>query len=255
MQSLINENQSQALVEFGFRVAVPLFRAIGEDADHLATGTFVAVGEKCILLTARHILEECDAEQIAIATSPEGSGLRTLGNLLIHKPIDVPGTEIDIVGIEILDERTIDIVRAGWRIVDMAIGGEASASEAVVLIGFPSATLSRANMKIMGRPTSIITALEQNIPSDAEPPISPTLDLFLKLPREAIDPAGDIVGIPPICGMSGCGIWQSREPADKTLWTPDRELRLVGVQSSARKGQYFRGKRWAYIQNLLGQIH
>lgn len=103
MQSVIKEHQAWALDDFGFRVAVPLYCAIGEDADHLATGTFVAVGEKCILLTAQHILDQCEAERIAIATSPEGSGLQTLGNLLIHRPIDLPGTEIDIVGIEILD--------------------------------------------------------------------------------------------------------------------------------------------------------
>jgi hypothetical protein len=30
-------------------------------------------------------------------------------------------------------------------------------------------------------------------------------------------------------------------------------MRLVGVQSSARTGSYFRGKGWAYIRNLLEQ--
>lgn len=70
MKSAISDLQQQALDTFRFRAAVPLFRAIGEDADHLATGTFVAVGEKCILLTARHILDDCEPEQIAIALSP-----------------------------------------------------------------------------------------------------------------------------------------------------------------------------------------
>lgn len=254
MESVINEHQRQALDTLGFRAAVPLFCAIGEDADHLATGTFIAVGDKCVLLTARHILDTCEPEQIAIATSPEGSGLQTLGNLVIHKPIDHPGTEIDIVGIEIVDRETIDIIKAGWRVVNIAIGGEADAGGELVLIGYPSATLNKKDMQIVGRPTGIVTALMDDVPANATLPVDPTLDLFLQLPRKAIATAGAIVDIPPIHGMSGCAIWQLREIADGEFWSPDRALRLVGVQSTARSGSYCRGKRWAYIRNLLKQV-
>lgn len=254
MKSVINAHQKQALDILGFRAAVPLFHVLGEEADHLATGTFVAVGEKRILLTARHILDNCKPEQIAIPLSPEGSGLRTLGNLLVHKPRDLPGTDIDIVGTEILDRQTIEIVEAGWRVVDVAIGGEVDPSGELMLIGFPSATLNKKEMRITGRPTGIITALMHDIPVGAIPPAEPTLDLFLQLPRDAIGPAGAIIDIPPIGGMSGCAIWQMRETGDGELWSPDRALRLVGIQSSARAGSYFRGERWAYIRNLLALV-
>jgi hypothetical protein len=136
MESVIKQHQRQALANFSFRAAVPLFRAFGEDADHLATGTFVAVGEKRILLTARHILDRLDPKDIAIARSSEGSELQTLGNLIIHRPVDQPGTEIDIVGIEILDRETISIIEAGWRTVEMAIGDEADASGELNRPGF-----------------------------------------------------------------------------------------------------------------------
>lgn len=254
MEAVISEHQRQALDTFGFRAAVPLFRAIGKDADHLATGTFVAVGEKLILLTARHILDQSAPEHIAITETPEGSGLRTLGNLLIHKPIDLPDTDIDIVGIEVQDQETIDIIQAGWRVVHMAIGAEADASGEVVLIGYPSATLDKKDMRITGRPTGIVSALMGDIPANATPPSNATLDLFIQLPRKAIAKAGAVVDIPPIHGMSGCPIWQLRDTADGELWYPDRALRLVGVQSSARPGSYIRGKRWAYIHHLLENV-
>jgi hypothetical protein len=254
VEAVIGEHQQQALETFGFRAAVPLFRAIGEDADHLATGTFVAVGEKLILLTARHILDQSAPEDIAIPETPEGSVLRTLGNLLIHKPIDVPETEIDIVGIEIQDQETIDIIEAGWRVVHMAIGAEADANGEVVLIGYPSATLDKKDMRITGRPTGIVTALIGGIPANATPPTNATLDLFLRLPRKAIATAGAVVDIPPIHGMSGCAIWQLLDTGNGELWYPDCALRLVGIQSSARPGSYIRGKRWAYIHHLLENV-
>ena len=254
VEAVISEHQRQALDTFGFPAAVPLFRAIGEDADHLATGTFVAVGEKLILLTARHILDQSAPEHIAIAETPEGSGLRTLGNLLIHKPIDLPDTEIDIVGIEVQDQETIDIIECGWRVVHIAIGDEADANGEVVLIGYPSATLDRKDMRITGRPSGIVTALLGDIPVNSAPPVNTTLDVFLQLPRKAIAKGGAIVDIPPIQGMSGCAIWQLRETTDGELWSPDRALRLVGIQSSALSGSYFRGKRWAYIHHLLENV-
>lgn len=253
VQSEINEHQQQALDTFGFRASVPIFCAIGEDADHLATGTFIAVGEKRILLTARHILDICEPERIAIATSPEGSTLRTRGNIIVHKPIDLSDADIDVVGFEIQDQEMIDIVEAGWRVVDMAIGDAVHAGSELVLIGYPSATLNKKDMRIIGRPTGIVTALTDDIPIDAMPPADPMLDLFLKLPREAIAQDGTVVDIPPIGGMSGCAIWQMREMAENELWSPDRALRLVGIQSSVRPGSYFRGKHWAFILNLLEQ--
>jgi hypothetical protein len=86
MEQEIGEMQREALDQFGFRSAVPLFRRIGEAADHLATGIFITVGCRLFLLTARHIFDKCGPEDVAIATSPEGSALRTLGNLIVHKP-------------------------------------------------------------------------------------------------------------------------------------------------------------------------
>jgi hypothetical protein len=254
VESVINQHQRQALDTFGFRAAVPLFRAISEDADHLATGTFVAVGGKLVLLTARHILERSAPEHIAIAKSPEGSELRTLGNLLIHKPIDLPHTDIDILVIEIQDQDTIDIIKAGWRVVPMSIGDNVDASGEVVLIGFPSATLNRKEMQITGRPNGIITALMGDTPVDSTPVANAALDLFLQLPRQAIAIDGAVINIPPIGGMSGCAIWQFREIADGELWSPDRALRLVGIQSSAKPGSYLRGKHWAYIRHILENV-
>jgi len=109
-------------------------------------------------------------------------------------------------------------------------------------------------MRIMGRPTGIITSLMHDTPANAMLPVDLALDLFLELPRQAIITVGTTIDIPPIGGMSGCAIWQLRDTADDKLWSPDRALRLVGVQSSAKPGNYFRGKPWTYIHNLLKQV-
>lgn len=251
---MIDELRQQALEQFGFHTAVPLFRAIGDDADHLGTGTFIAVEDKCILLTARHNLDNCKPEDVAIAASPEGPGLHTLGRCVIHKPIDLPDTDIDIVAIEILEHETIDIVKAGWRLVDIATGDNANASDEIVLVGYPSATFSRAEIGIVGSPIAITTNLLKNVPPDARRPVSATLDLFLGLPSTGIDAKGATATVPSIRGMSGSAIWQYREPAESDLWSPDRALRLVGVQCAALQGRYIRGKSWAFVSKMLDVV-
>lgn len=251
MKERISEIQQQALDTFWLHTTVPLFRAIGEDADHLATGTFVAVGQKLILLTARHILDSCKPEDIAIAETPNGLSLRTLGKILIHKPNDLHDTEIDILGIEVHDQEIIDIIKAGWRVVDITMGAEPDSASEVMLIGYPSATLKKMDMRITGRPTKINSALLDDIPSNPTPPTNPALDMFLQFSRTAVAMGDKIVDTPPIKGMSGCAIWQLSKTVDGELWSPDHALRLVGIQSSVRPGSYFRGKRWAYIRLLL----
>ena len=253
MEQEISEKQREALDQFGFRSAVPLFRRTDESADHLATGIFIAVGCRVFLLTARHILDKCKPEDVAIATSPEGSALQTLGNLVVHKPIDVPGADIDIVAIELLDDETKRIIYDGWRVIDPSMGGDAYGTGELVLIGYPSETLKMEGINIKGGPTGIITAPLALTPSNANPTANPALDFFLQLPRRAVVVGGQVVEIPAIQGMSGCAIWELREVAEGALWSPDRALRFVGIQSSAKPGHYFRGKRWSFVKAMLDQ--
>ena len=91
MQTEIDENVKKAIEDFGFRSSVPIFKAIeGDDADHLATGTFIRSQDKLFLLTARHILDDCNPGDHAIARSPGGSRLQTLGISDAFRPVDDP---------------------------------------------------------------------------------------------------------------------------------------------------------------------
>jgi hypothetical protein len=104
-----------------------------------------------------------------------------------------------------------------------------------------------------GCPTGIITAPLAPMPSNANPAANPALDLFLQLPRDAVIAGGEVVEIPAIQGMSGCAIWELREVAEGALWSADRALRFIGIQSSAKPGRYFRGKKWSFVKAMLDQ--
>ncbi len=254
MQTEIDNQIKRAIEDFGFRSSVPIFKAIEEDdADHLATGTFISCQNRLFLLTARHILDDCNPADLAIATSPEGSSLQTLGISNVFKPVDDPSVDIDILCIEIKEPEVHTIVRQGWRAVDISIGKDPELDEDVLLVGYPSATLKKDGMKLSGKPTSYRTSVMATAPQSARQPVSAQLDLFLALDREGVSFSGDRFCSPAIGGMSGCAIWQFTKVQNTELWTPDRALRLVGIQASALHGQFFRGKQWRYIKHVITQ--
>lgn len=127
----------------------------------------------------------------------------------------------------------------------MAIGDDPDASGKVVLVGYPSATLDKEDLRITGRPTAIMTASMDKVPANSTPPVNPTLDLFLQLSRRAIDEAGEIVDIPRIHGMSGCAIWQLRENDGR---------RVVVARSCAAPGwnPVLRNARQLFSRQALG---
>ncbi|MCZ8195751.1 MAG: hypothetical protein ACK5SF_08625 [Hyphomonadaceae bacterium] len=254
MDSAINEQQKLAIDNFLLKAAVPLFYENDEGVDHLATGTFIALGSKCILLTARHILEKCKLDQIAIPSSPHGPDLRTLGKLQAVIPNDQYGEEIDILCIEVQDQEVINYVKHGWLLLQSSLGRDEITDNEVMLVGFPSATMSVAGTTFTGKPISINTQPIKGCPDNAKPPVNLDLDLFLEFPKEAVISTSQIVGLPLMGGMSGCAIWQTQPTLENKIWSPESTLRLVGIQSSVRSGSYFRGKRWRYIESLLQQI-
>ncbi|KAB2674217.1 hypothetical protein F9K85_17780 [Brucella tritici] len=254
MHTDIDNNIKKAIEDFGFRSSVPIFKAIeGDDADHLATGTFIRSQDRLFLLTARHILDDCNPADLAIARAPEGSRLQTLGISNVFKPIDDSSVDVDILCIEIKEPEVHTIVNEGWRAVDIAIGKDPELHEDVLLVGYPSATLKKDGMKLSGKPTSYRTSVMETIPLGARQPVKDGLDIFLALDREGVSFSGERFCSPAIGGMSGCAIWQFADVQDAELWTPDRALRLVGIQASASPGQFFRGKQWRYIEQLICQ--
>lgn len=80
----------------------------------------------------------------------------------------------------------------------------------------------------------------------------PTSDRFFYLQKEGQLLDGSLREIPNLQGMSGASLWASSEPAE--LWTPSKALKVVAVQSSFKRGEWFRCTDWAAIIHLFRRI-
>ena len=122
-----------------------------------------------------------------------------------------------------------------------------------MLCGYPSQRAWRTKGAIGGSLLTVFTQRMPDIPQEAALPVHPALDSFFFYPAEAPTLDGKMVEMPHLGGTSGASVWEYREPVNDAFWAPARVLRAVGVQSSFRKGRYFRVKSWAAVLKMLRQ--
>ena len=243
----IDPEVMRAVERFSANVTIPvLYDDPNKDLDQIGTSTLFNLDDRFFLVTAGHLFEDRDRERFAIPT-PTTTRVHTLGRYNLLQPdTDL----IDIAVLELLEEQTIERARAGWRALILENLGDASAKGIFALSGYPSERARRIGGLIGG---SLVTAYSERIPipADADPPASPQLYLFFHYDLKAIDINGNVIAAPHLGGASGCSIWEYHEPAGMKFWTPEQCLKMVGVQSSFRKGRYFRAKCTAALLKIL----
>ena len=72
----------------------------------------------------------------------------------------------------------------------------------------------------------------------------PTVDQFYRLRSAVGQIDGSVSAIPRLNGLSGASIWSYVTPGASLLWDRSTVLRIMGVQSTARHNEWFRGVDW-----------
>jgi hypothetical protein len=244
-------------------VTVPMF--VEHDGGHViqGTGTLLRVKGELLLVTAAHVL--ADERGNAIHTwCPTTAGGRLLFEKLRGKFVLSAGGEFDLdVGIMRLAPRTA-IALAGWTALGLSnlLNSAARVSDGVVEIddlfimrGFPRETIDlKANPLALRRPTTVLTH-HYDGSTDAFPFTFDTrLHLLLYSDPVGWDFETNRPGRPPrLSGISGCSVW-CWNPRQEGLWTPERALRVIGVQvgvDMSDKRRWIRATLWNAVAGLL----
>jgi hypothetical protein len=240
----------RAVEQFTAHVTIPVLYDDPAAANQIGTGTLFTVDRRLFLVTARHLFDNQDLTRFSIPAPPDPQ-LHTLGEFNLLRPTE---EVIDVAVLELKANTTINRLTSGWwRPLTLENVAPASQQGLFALCGYPSERAVVRGGLIGG---SLITAYTERvlpIPPEAEPPIIPNLDLFFHYDAQAIDLKGKAIATPHLGGCSGASIWEYREPKGILFWTPEQCLHIVGVQSSFRRGRYFRGKSWAAVLEVLRQ--
>jgi hypothetical protein len=253
----LDKELRDALGAFMASVCIPiLYDNETKGTHHIGTGTLFMLDDRLFLVTAGHLFDDFDLqhdqERLGRFAFPSRH-TRQLWSLGPYNLLRPKEKQFDVAALELHEPATIDRAKASWRILTLANTANAAPSGLFVLCGFPEVRERQVGGAITGDRMTVFTT-RIPIPDDADEPVHPAVDLFFAYDKEGIDVVTR-TPIPalPLQGCSGASIWQYQEPTPSVLWTPERSLKIVGVQCAYRRGQYFRAINWAAVLEIMRQ--
>lgn len=251
---LLTRIEATALEQYMLARTVPIVSTQSVDGFPvlLGTSTLIDIAGVLYLVTADHLFEDgIDLKQLAIPTNPRSAELWTIGSFTrcaIHD------RDLDIAAIQIESADTEHRLRAGWKVLPIDMIDSPSQSGRFALCGYPADLTRRTDDFLVGKLLTIYTDRLHQVPSDADRPVHPEVDLFFLCDDSAENLFGAKAELPRLQGTSGSSVWEIKEPAPGQPWLPESVLRVVGINSSYRKGRYFRSKNWWLSAEMLSKV-
>lgn len=250
---MLDEIEVAAIQSFTLSVTVPILLDLPNGAVQLlATGTLFRVGGRHLIVTARHVFDNVNAETMAFPAAPKGGDAYTLGKFTIFKPEE---EHVDVAVMRLESPDVIEMLSKSWHFLSLeniARPFENAPDETFFVAGYPDVMTKMVGAKLHG---NFVTAYSQrlpDIPKWATEPVVPELDLFFDYGEKAKRVGGGEIDSPALPGVSGASIWQIGSVDG--IWTPESAIRVVGVQSAYKPSEYFRAKSWWAVAKILEQI-
>jgi hypothetical protein len=231
--------------------------------DSYGSGALIESNGNVLFATARHNLfcsdqtTRRDLKRLAIPIPDryvpyKKHIVKTLGTFDVLEPVNSAGQDIDIALLHLKDQNLIDALRRSWKVVDRSKAAVASPQGRFVLSGYPSDRVRVTSQGLGGLLNTIHTERMTQAPQNAAQPVHADYDLFFHYDLDATDLEGNAVKTPHVPGMSGSVVWELHDIGD-SVWTPDKALRMVAIQTSWMKGNFARAKSWMYVEHILNQ--
>lgn len=253
MAGKVSREHQLAVGEFLKRVVVPLIYELPDGrVDQVGTCTLLREQEHVFLITARHTFTDRNRDSFVIPENPlRGDFVRLSFEFLTL--VDPPNQDIDLAVLKLTSAQAVQQLDVEWRFLTRANTAAASPQGTFLISGYPSSRAKIVGQAIGGSLNTIYTERMATTPTAAASPVDPGLDMFFHYDQDAEGLDGQPVSTPDLPGVSGSSIWEYSEVAEG-LWTPERALKIVGVETSWRRGEYARGKAWRYVQHILDNL-
>ena len=248
--SEMTDHMLKAIREYVKLRTVPIIVPVAETIDQVGTGTFLRVGDRLFLITAKHVVDDYSADKLAVPSNPiRDPDPRTLGKI---KVTSAKQDFVDVAVIELLEDDAIPRVSKGWGLITLDDVALASEDGEFALCGYPSRAGIRPKQHLIGSTLLAFNTYRlESDPPDADRPVHKDLDLFFRYDVKA-ESDGGVIDTPHLGGCSGCSIWEWHEVPEHEVWSADKAFKVVAVQSRMAKDfSYFRAKSWTYVHQLL----
>lgn len=246
---MISLEEAAAVERFALNSTIPIIYDHDDDAGLLGTGTLFKIGGHSLVVTAGHLFDDkrLDLSNLAYPLTPIKSELFTFGDLELYRP-DIPS--IDIAVLDLKSENTISRLNSGWQFLSIENVAPPSNQGTFFLSGYPAQHTKNIGSWLSGRFAIVYTERIPHIPDSAAKPVDATLDLFFTYGKEAETLDGKTITTPELPGTSGGSVWEYKVPQE-ALWTAERSVKVVGVQSAYIHSEYFRANSWWAVARVI----
>lgn len=239
-----------AIQRFLTSCTVPLIYQTDDGAIVEGTGFFYRHGSAKLLITAAHVFVGHDVNRFGIPERPGGNAfVWHLGAAMLHHP--VKHEQHDVAVVQLHDGDLARAAEAGWFFFgDSNVATEPLGATDYVIAGYPTKTVAERDGQL------VPTALTQIYTRTYDGPVDDSrseFDLLLSYGRQASGLFGGLKSTPELGGISGAAVLAvSRAPSE--VWTPDRVLKLAGVEVSCFHSKYIRAKTWALVAHIFRSL-
>lgn len=241
----------QAVEAFLQAASIPLLRDTDTGALPRGTGALFEVNDRRFLVTAQHLFDGMDVEALAVPLGKYAAPMKTLGDLVMAHSKEETGPDIAVL--ELLNKDLAAEVAKHWRFLGPDNIGVSDPKATHVVLGYPEAMSTRTEEAVHARPLAMYTTIVPTPPAEELKTPAADWDLYFELNREGELLDGSTMKTPPLNGASGAPIFDIGPPPGG-VWTPQKALRFVGVQSSALAGKWFRATSADVVRAFFEKI-
>ncbi len=249
----LHPDEVEAIRQRVCRVTVPIAsNRGGAFPDPVGSATILRADNRVFLITAAHVLEDETGETLFVSASRTSAPPVQLAPATLVRPklSDAP----DIAVIEVLNEDARAALIDGWECASLDDIGDASSAGLFILSGYPSDRLRVQDTTLMCTCITAITERLPEPPTDTRDPVDPARDLFFLYGPQGCFADGEPADSPHLLGTSGGGVWEFSNARPAGVWTAQKALKLVGIQSSARHFEWFRAHTSRSVREALNEL-
>ena len=239
------------------RAAVPLIVEKDGQSEVCGTGTFFELEGVFCLVTAAHVGKYIGEYKIGVPILEDQRTVWTLG-----RGRTVYTEKYDICLFFPHQEEAIDTVKRAWRVLteENVYFGNIETEVTAFLVGYPNETSEQLGLELASKPILISTrpcaSVDKNGFTSSDP-YDPEVDLLLEHSKAPDYWHSDSeMPIPALQGISGCSVWVLGDGArSEGVWTPDRDAKVVAVETSYRPGHWIRCRKWSVVIRTILSAH
>lgn len=235
------EFEARARLRHLHACVLPLLAEDGEKAGVHGSGLLFTRDGRHYVVTATHVGKfwETHPDSIGVpATSTVGTGEAwSLGRgQLAMAPEDGEDVAVYRLDEPVVAER---LHRGDYVfLTDSDVEPDPNSALTCGVFGWPAAGARQVDRVLHGK------ALVMRLGRLPAPPNSRATDIFLEWPG--------VADVPELGGISGSPIWGLSESSG--LWHPSKEIKLVGVQHSVKRGHWIKGTSWNVVAMLIDKL-